>query len=94
MIDVDITSDLTAILSMLAQGVQFCFSFLSSIKFLGTDLLRFSISLLILGAIIPLIFSLVRSNVSESKVRRSSRSDSIESSGVKAVDNVSDVVNS
>lgn len=59
----DISSDLTYIFSLLAQGVQFCLSFLSSIEFLGTNLLNFMISILILLSLLPIVFSLLRNRI-------------------------------
>lgn len=57
----DITVPFTKILVLLSDGVKFCFSFLSSIEFWGTNLLSFSISVLIMSIVFSLIFPIVRS---------------------------------
>lgn len=56
----DISSSFTEIFAMLSYGVQYCFALLGSIEFFGTNLLSFSISVLILSVVFSLIFPIVR----------------------------------
>lgn len=49
------------ILEMILGVFRYCFEFLKGIQFLGTNLLNFSITLMLLAALFPIIFSLVGS---------------------------------
>lgn len=57
----DISSDLSYIIQLIFNAYQFCFSFLSSIKLFGTDLLRLSIAFFILNGVFGLIFTVLHS---------------------------------
>ncbi len=57
----DISDPIAYFINLFAGFFASCFQFLKSIEFLRTDLLSFSVSILILGALFPLLFSLVRS---------------------------------
>lgn len=59
--NVVITDGLTGIINLIFDAFVFCFSFLRSIKLYGTDLLTFIITVFLLGIILPVIFTLVRS---------------------------------
>lgn len=72
----DIGEPLVQIFQYLSNLVLYCFSFLDSITFLGTSLLRFFVAVTILGALFPVIFSIVRSRSGSSREVRRSSSDS------------------
>lgn len=55
----DIGDSFIYILRLLFQGVQFCYSFLASIEFLGTNLLSFTVSIVVLGVVFSIIFAVV-----------------------------------
>lgn len=57
----NISDPIAYYINLFADFFSSCFHLLKSIEFLGTDLLSFTISILILGALFPLLFSLVRS---------------------------------
>lgn len=71
MITRDLGDSFIYILQFIFQGVNFCFSLLDSITFLGTSLLNFLIAITILGALIPIVFAVVRNRSSGSKKSKS-----------------------
>lgn len=71
----DIGEPIVQIIQYLAQLVTFCFSFLDSITFLGTSLLDYFIAITILGAVFPIILSVVKSRSGGGSRRPSSKSD-------------------
>lgn len=71
----DIGDPFIQIIQYLLQLVNFCFSLLDSITFLGTSLLDFTIGITIISAVIPIIFSIAKSRSGGSS-RKPSSSDS------------------
>lgn len=78
---VNIHDTLFQILEMFLGLFKYCFEFLKSIEFLGTNLLSFTVTIFIVGAVFPIIFSLISSRVvsagsnSESKYRAYKRAE-------------------
>lgn len=74
----DISDPIAFFINEFAGIFQDFFLLLNSIEFMGTDLLSFSIAIIILGALFPLIFSIVSSSskVSSSNRERKPRSKS------------------
>lgn len=67
----DITVFLNDFLSIMVSLVSWCFSLLDSISFWGTSLLRFIISVFIIGILLNLLVSAARANTIKS-LRKSS----------------------
>lgn len=57
----DISSGIEQVIDMILEGLKFCFDFLDSITFYGISLLDFFITLFILGCVLPLVLTLLRS---------------------------------
>lgn len=57
----DIGESLSYILNLFANLFGNCFQFLQSIEFWGINLLTFIISILVLSALLPIIFSFISS---------------------------------
>lgn len=57
----DITDSLTSLFNILLNVVTWCFNTLDSITLFGTSLLRWFIAILILGVVLDLMFTLVKS---------------------------------
>lgn len=70
----DITGTLTVILTMLFTGFVQGLNTLDSITFFGLSLLDYIITIVLLGAVIPLIFALLKadafSNIHSRRVER------------------------
>ena len=49
---------ISSVIDFIINGILGAFNFMSNIEFLGTDLLKFSIAILIIGTGIPILFSL------------------------------------
>lgn len=49
---------ITSVIQFIINGILGAFNFLASIEFLGTNLLKFSIAIIIIGTALPIIFSL------------------------------------
>lgn len=58
---VNIHDTLFQILELFLGLFKYCFEFLKSFEFLGTNLLSFTVTIFIVGAVFPIIFSLVSS---------------------------------
>lgn len=81
----DITNFMTFFIGLMVQGVTFMFSILDSISFMGVTVLEFLLWILILSALIPIIFALVRthsptrdSRVEKNSSDKSGRSDIVD----------------
>lgn len=59
---VDITEFLGLVISFIYDVIGYCWSVLDSIKFSGTSLLEYIITLTILSVIIPIIFARLKSS--------------------------------
>lgn len=76
---VDIHDTLFELLEMFLGLFKYCFEFLKGIEFLGTNLLSFTITLMVLGTVFPIIFSLVSNRAvssgskAEAKAREKSK---------------------
>ena len=58
---VDITSTLNDIVGFMLQVFKYSFDFMRGIQFFGTNLFSFTITVFLLLIILPIIFTLVRS---------------------------------
>lgn len=58
----DISGFMEFFISLMVQGVVFMFSTLDSISFMGVSVLEYLLWILILSALIPIIFALVKSS--------------------------------
>lgn len=56
---VNIHDTLFTILEMILGVFKYCFEFLKGVQFLGTNLLTFTITIMLLAALFPIIFSIV-----------------------------------
>lgn len=70
---VNIHDTIFQILELILGCFRYCFDFLKSFEFLGTNLLSFTLTLFIVGAVFPIIFSLVGSRVVSNASRAESR---------------------
>ncbi len=58
---VDISDFFGLFVTLFRNIFIFCYDFMRSIEFFGTNLLSFTITVFLLGAILPVLFSLVQS---------------------------------
>lgn len=64
---VDITSTLNDIVNFMLQVFKYSFDYMRSIEFFGTNLFSFTITVFLLLVILPIIFTLVRSEAINSQ---------------------------
>lgn len=55
------TFDLGSIITFITNGILQIWNFMSNIEFLGTNLLKFSLTLFILSIMLPILFTIARS---------------------------------
>lgn len=70
----DISSFFNSFLNLMVTGVTYCFNTLDRISFNGVTLLQFCLWVMILSALIPIVFTVVRTQSSKLNSRRSSAS--------------------
>ncbi|MBQ3136096.1 MAG: hypothetical protein IJB74_01305 [Clostridia bacterium] len=84
---VDITNGLQSVLNLILQVFEYSFDFMRGIEFFGTNLLNFTVTIFLLGVVIPIVFTLVRSEavsryyIRESRNRRNRSNSSNGSKG-------------
>lgn len=61
LVDVNITIPLLRIIDLILDIFKFSYDFMRSINFLGTNLFSFTITIFLLMIILPILFTLVRS---------------------------------
>ena len=84
---VDITNGLQSVLNLILQVFKYSFDFMRGIEFFGTNLLNFTVTVFLLIVVIPILFTLVRSEaisryrINEARNRRKSSGSSDGSKG-------------
>lgn len=73
---VNIHDTLFQILEMFLGLFKYCFEFLKSIEFLGTNLLSFTVTIFIVCAVFPIIFSLISARAVRGSVAAGAKADS------------------
>lgn len=63
----DISNGLESVLSLIFNGLKFCFDTLDSISFKGISLLDFTIWVFVLGIILPIVVTLLNAGRSVSE---------------------------
>lgn len=71
----NVSDSFVQIINMLSDLFFYCFDFLKSVEFLGTNLLSFSIAIVVLSAFFSVIFAVASTNtkIVTRDIQRSSR---------------------